>query len=91
MSKQKRNLLARGGETGRMLNLMRCLGTSLGVAPSMLPWRFRALTHEPSSALIFKDRPLLGAVEASFTLLILFTVIASLISLVRAPSRSSTI
>ena len=75
------------GEAGGMLNLMRSLGTSLGVASasSMLSWRFRVLTRSPSSALIFKDHPLLAAVEASFALLMVFTVIAGLISLVRPP------
>jgi EmrB/QacA subfamily drug resistance transporter len=76
------------GEAGGIVNLMRSLGTSLGVASasSMLSWRFRVLTLAPSSALIFKGAPLLGAVEASFALLMLFAIIAGVISLVR-PQR----
>ena len=86
MNAAPRNL---SGEAGGMLNLMRSLGTSLGVASasSMLSWRFRVLTHAPSSALIFKGRPLLGAVEASFALLMVYAVIAGTISLVRPPVR----
>jgi EmrB/QacA subfamily drug resistance transporter len=78
------------GEAGGILNLMRSLGTSLGVASasSMLSWRFRTLTLAPSSALIFKGAPLLGAVEASFALLMLFAVIAGAISFAQ-PRRSA--
>ena len=88
MSAAPRNL---SGEAGGMLNLMRSLGTSLGVASvsSMLSWRFRVLTDAPSSALIFKGRPLLDAVETSFALLMVFAMIACLISLVRPPPALS--
>jgi hypothetical protein len=75
------------GQAGAMLNLMRNLGTSIGVAAasSMLLWRFAAVTRAPMSALIFKGHPLLEAVESSFALLMVFTAIAAGVSLVRNP------
>ena len=73
------------GEAGGMLNLMRVLGTSLGVASaaSMLSWRFYVLTGAASKGHIFSGHPLLGAVESSFFMLAVFAAIAAIISLAR--------
>ncbi len=75
------------GEAGAMLNLMRVLGTSLGIvaASSMLSWRIQAATGAHSSAVIFEGHPLLGAVESGFAMLALFALIAGAVSLVRSP------
>lgn len=80
----------RSGEAGAMLNLMRSLGTSLGVASasSMLSWRFQVLTEAPSSAVIFEGRPLLSAVESVFTMLMVFAAIAGGLSLIRNLRRT---
>jgi EmrB/QacA subfamily drug resistance transporter len=74
------------GEAGGMLNLMRSLGTSLGVASasSMLSWRIQVLARAPSSAVMFKGHPLLGAVESCFAMLMVFAMFAGGVSFVRA-------
>jgi EmrB/QacA subfamily drug resistance transporter len=75
------------GEAGALLNLMRVLGTSLGVvsASSLLSWRIQALTGAHSSAVSFEGRDLLGAIQSGFVMLMIFAVIAGLVSLVRNP------
>ncbi|HUC17312.1 MAG TPA: DHA2 family efflux MFS transporter permease subunit [Acetobacteraceae bacterium] len=75
------------GEAGALVNLMRVLGTSLGVvsASSMLSWQIQARTGAQSSAVIFEGRHLLKAVESGFAMLMVFALIAGLASLVRTP------
>ncbi len=75
------------GEAGALVNLMRVLGTSLGVvsASSMLSWQIQAGTGVHSSAVIFEGRHLLKAIESGFAMLMVFALIAGLASLVRAP------
>ncbi|HWA81139.1 MAG TPA: hypothetical protein VG848_12625, partial [Acetobacteraceae bacterium] len=75
------------GEAGALVNLMRVLGTSLGVvsASSMLSWQIQARTGAQSSAVVFEGRYLLKAIESGFAMLMVFALIAGLASLVRAP------
>jgi MFS family permease len=71
----------RSGQAAALLNLLRVLGSCIGVsaASSMLLWR----VHERD--FLFGGRPLIDAVEASLALLIIFAAIAAGASLVRAP------
>lgn len=73
------------GEAGAMLNLARMLGVSLGVASaaSMLAWRMNVIQDARSDDVIFYGHPILGAVEASFVLLFLFALIATVCTLRR--------
>jgi hypothetical protein len=75
------------GQAGAMLNLMRSLGTSIGIAAasSMLSWRVLAVTLAPSSAFNSEGHPLLAAIESSFAMLMIFALIAGALSLVRNP------
>ncbi len=75
-------------QAGAMLNLMRSLGTSIGIAAasSMLTWRMAAAQVEQSGFLIFEGRPLLSGVESSFAMLILFALLAGVLSLARGTS-----
>jgi EmrB/QacA subfamily drug resistance transporter len=81
---------ALASEAGGMLNLMRVLGTSLGVAStaSMLSWRFYVLTGAASKGDFFSGRPLLGAVESSFLMLAVFAAVAAILSMVRDPKSA---
>jgi EmrB/QacA subfamily drug resistance transporter len=81
---------ALSSQAGAMLNLMRSLGTSIGIATasSMLSWRMAAVSRAPSSIFGFDGRPLLAAVESSFAMLVLFALTAGIISLVRNPAIS---
>ena len=65
-----------------MLNLMRVLGTSLGVATasSTLAWRLEAATGAHDSWISFAGRPLLGAVESSLAMLVVMAVAAGAVS-----------
>jgi EmrB/QacA subfamily drug resistance transporter len=78
------------GEAGAMLNLMRSLGTSIGIAAasSMLTWRMREVGLDPSGDFTFGGHPLLAAAESSFVMLMIFAAIAGGISFVRAPHPS---
>ena len=78
------------GEAGAMLNLMRVLGTSLGVATasSMLSWRIQALSGTDDRGLTFAGRPLLDAIVESLLVLAVFALIAAAVSLVRAKPAS---
>jgi EmrB/QacA subfamily drug resistance transporter len=71
------------GSAGAMLNLMRVLGTSLGVASSsaMLSWRFGAISHGDGRPIA--DGALLGAVESSLVMVAAFAAIAACLSLLR--------
>ena len=79
------------GEAGSMLNLMRVLGTSLGVASasSTLAWRLEAVTGSHDSWIPFAGRPLLGAVESSLAMLVIMAVAAGAVSLIRTTSRAA--
>jgi hypothetical protein len=76
---------ALAGEAGGMLNLMRVLGTSLGIASagSMLSWRFYELTGADSKSHFFYGRPVLGAAESSLFMLAIFAAIAAILSMAR--------
>jgi MFS family permease len=78
------------GEAGAMLNLMRSLGTGIGIAAasSMLTWRMRDVTLYRSGDFTFGGHPLLAAAESSFVMLMIFAAIAAGISFVRAPGPS---
>jgi EmrB/QacA subfamily drug resistance transporter len=77
---------ALSGAAGAMLNLMRVLGTSLGVtgAASMLTWRYTLYAAVPAHWRDLAGRPLVAAVEGSFLLLLVFAVLAACVSLVPA-------
>jgi len=81
------------GEAGAMLNLMRSLGTGIGIAAasSMLTWRMMDVKLYPSGDFTFGGHPLLAAAESSFAMLMIFAAIAGGISFVRAtgPSQQS--
>lgn len=69
------------GEAGALVNLLRVLGSSLGVASatSLLSWRVRAVSGAGGWA-VFQGRPLLAAVESGFVLLMGFAVLAAVLS-----------
>jgi MFS family permease len=72
------------GEAGSMLNLMRVLGSSLGVAAasSTLAWRLETVTGSHDSWIPFAGRPLLSAVESSLAMLVILAVLAGAVSLI---------
>jgi EmrB/QacA subfamily drug resistance transporter len=76
---------ALSGEAGAMLNLARMLGVSLGVASaaSMLAWRMKVIENAGTDPIAFHGHPILGAVEASFALLFVFALVATLATLKR--------
>lgn len=77
------------GEAGALLNLMRVLGTSLGVvaASSMLSWRMQVRMGVHTSAVLFTPDQLLDALERGLAMLAVFALIAAAASLVRNPRR----
>ncbi len=79
------------GQAGAMLNLMRSLGAGIGIAAasSMLTWRMRGVTLDPSGDFTFGGHPLLAATESSFVMLLIFAAIACGISFVRGPNQPS--
>jgi nitrate/nitrite transporter NarK len=72
------------GEAGSMLNLMRVLGTSLGIASASttLSWRLEAVTGIHHSWIPFAGSPLLGAIESSLALLVVMAIVAGGVSLI---------
>jgi hypothetical protein len=72
-----------------MLNLMRALGTSLGVASasSTLSWRLQVTTGAHDSSGPFAGDALLGAVESSLAVLAGMAIVAGAVSLVRSQGR----
>jgi len=76
----------RSGEAGAMLNLMRVLGTSLGVASasSVLSWQMQVVsgTHDRRLAL-FSGQHVMEAVQVGLLTLAIFAVIAGSISMIR--------
>jgi EmrB/QacA subfamily drug resistance transporter len=84
---------AYSGEAGGMLNLMRVIGTSLGVAgaSAVLAWRLQAMTGSSDDRAVFTGQPIMDAVESSLVMLAAFALIAAVASLVRsapAPQRA---
>jgi nitrate/nitrite transporter NarK len=79
------------GEAGSMLNLMRVLGTSLGVASasSMLSWRLEIMTGSHDDWIPFAGHRLLGAVESSLAMLAIMAVVAGGVSLIRTTGRTA--
>ena len=76
-----------------MINLMRILGTSVGVAAasSMLSWRLEGLAGPGGRTLGATSGDLLEAVRESLPLLIAFAMVAGAMSLLRThltPPRS---
>jgi predicted MFS family arabinose efflux permease len=74
------------GEAGSMLNLMRALGTSLGVAAasSTLSWRLENATGLHQTWIPFAGHRTLGAIESSLLVLALMAVAAAGLSLVKS-------
>jgi nitrate/nitrite transporter NarK len=72
------------GEAGSLLNLMRVLGTSLGVASASttLSWRLKTDNASPDGAIAFAGHALLGAVESSLVMLAVMAIVAGAVSLV---------
>jgi EmrB/QacA subfamily drug resistance transporter len=73
------------GEAGSLLNLMRVLGTSLGVASasSTLSWRLAVTTGAHGGWIPFAGHPLLAAVEGSLAMLAVMAIVAGGVSLIR--------
>lgn len=73
------------GEAGSMLNLMRALGTSLGVAAasSTLSWRLESATGLHQTWIPFAGHRTLGAIESSLVMLALMAIAAAVLSLVK--------
>lgn len=72
---------ALSGEAGALVNLLRVLGSGLGVAAatSVLSWRVRVVSGGSGWA-VFQGRPLLAAVESGFVLLMAFAVLAAVLA-----------
>jgi nitrate/nitrite transporter NarK len=79
------------GEAGSMLNLMRVLGTSLGVASasSTLSWGLEIVTGSHDSWIPFAGRPLLGAVESGLAMLAIMAVAAGGVSLIHTSPQTA--
>ncbi len=73
------------GEAGSMLNLMRALGTSFGIAAasSTLSWRLESATGLHQTWIPFAGHRTLGAIESSLVVLALMAVAAAALSLWR--------
>ncbi len=78
------------GEAGAMLNLMRILGTSVGVASAsaMLSWGSRVRGATAGAGSPFEGQPVLDAVERSLAMLALFAAAAVIVSLLGARSTA---
>jgi EmrB/QacA subfamily drug resistance transporter len=75
---------------GAMVNLIRVLGSCLGVsaASSMMSWRLEQLVRPDQLDVLFGGRPLLDAVESSLFMLAVFALGAAAAALVRRPSST---
>lgn len=73
------------GEAGSMLNLMRALGTSFGVAAASatLSWRLESATGLHQTWIPFAGHRTLGAIESSLLVLALMAIAAAALSLWR--------
>ncbi|QJP17351.1 DHA2 family efflux MFS transporter permease subunit [Starkeya sp. ORNL1] len=80
---------ALSGEAGSLLNLMRVLGTSVGVATasSTLSWRLQAASDANAKWVYFAGHPLLAAVESSLLMVAVMAIAAGIVSLIPARSR----
>jgi hypothetical protein len=83
------------GEAGGLLNVMRSLGISMGIAAaaSLLSWRLAALTGAGPSTLHANAHQLVAAGSDVVLLLGGFSALAAAISLVRAveaPNRTTS-
>jgi len=74
------------GEAGSILNLMRALGTSFGVAAASatLSWRLESATGLHQTWIPFPGHPTLRAIEGSLLLLALMAIAAAALSLWRS-------
>jgi hypothetical protein len=79
------------GEAGGLLNVMRSLGISVGVAAasSLLAWRLAVLTGSGHNTLAAEGRHLLAAGHDVIVLLSSFVAVAGALSLIRTSPRSS--
>jgi EmrB/QacA subfamily drug resistance transporter len=77
------------GTAAGMVNLMRVLGSCVGVsaASSMMAWRLEQRGGRDGLDVLFEGRPLLDAIESSLAVLIIFAVAAALISSLRPAYR----
>jgi len=68
-----------------MVNLMRVLGSCIGVsaASSMMAWRLEQRGGRDSLDVLFDGRALLDAIESSLAVLVIFAVTAAVLSLLR--------
>jgi MFS family permease len=78
------------GEAGGLLNVMRCIGTSVGIAAgsSLLAWRLQALTGQGSTTHAPADA-LLSASHDVILLLGAFAAVTAAVSLVQPPRSKS--
>lgn len=78
-------------EAGSLLNLVRVLGTSLGVASATatLSWAVSAVTRKEDSPFLITGHPILSATEANFALLLGFVLLALIASFLRDAGRGS--
>jgi MFS family permease len=76
------------GTAAGMVNLMRVLGSCIGVsaASSMMSWRLEQRGGRDSLDVLFSGRALLDAIESSLVVLIVFALTAALISWLRPPA-----
>jgi hypothetical protein len=76
------------GTAAGMVNLMRVLGSCIGVsaASSMMAWRLEQRGGRDSLDVLFGGLALLDAIESSFAVLVIFAVTAAVLSLLR-PAR----
>jgi EmrB/QacA subfamily drug resistance transporter len=77
------------GTAAGMVNLMRVLGSCIGVsaASSMMSWRLEQRGGRDSLDVLFSGRALLDAIESSLAVLVVFAVAAALLSLLRPQTR----
>lgn len=73
------------GTAAGMVNLMRVLGSCIGVsaASSMMSWRLEQRGGRDGLDVLFEGRPLLDAIESSLAVLVIFTVAVALASWLR--------
>jgi MFS family permease len=78
------------GEAGGLLNVMRSLGTSVGIAAAsaLLSWRLVTLTGSGHNTLDVPRDHLLAAGRDVILLLVGFAIVAGAVSLLRNPSKS---
>jgi hypothetical protein len=74
-----------------MVNLMRVLGSCLGVsaASSMMSWWLQQRGGHDSLDVLFSGHTLLDAIESSLAVLVVFAVAAALLSWLRLPAPRS--